>query len=397
MSDAAATLDTNASVKAVPVSAKREVCYEFDTRATDAGVAIPYLVVIDGKVQGKLCKLDGTRKIKRTVDVGSKDALYLNSDVHPSHRCTPVYAVEVANNNVLIRITEKTGQHANLRPVIGEPSTHGSAALDCYQAPLTGNIWMTISHRYTEAEANKLLAAETPAEVRQAICNIYRGLKSARLQIPLPGAQKLNIAFEEGGNPQQNITGISTTADVLTRTHPWAFEALFNEAYKLGITDMLVTSCWRPCYGSIAHRAGLGLDVCYIATPSEKVKINRIGLLLKVHSSNPNVSDKEKTLRDEWQALKARATREGDVKAINAAAEKRSERASEMEKTEPKIVRDLRAGLTRHCAVSQLLDPWYMNFNTHGTHQASINEQQSKVEKGHAHHLHITIREPGII
>jgi phage protein D len=139
------------------------------------------------------------------------------------------------------------------------------------------------------------------------------------------------------------------------------------------------------------------LDVCYIATPTEKVKINRIGLLLKGHSNNPYVSDKEKTLRAEWQELKARATREKDVKTIDAAAEKRSEQVSEMEKSEPKILRDLRAGLIRHCAVSQLLDPWYMNFNTHGTGAANINDQQSKVEKGHAHHLHITIREPGII
>ncbi|QJD90415.1 hypothetical protein HH213_10160 [Duganella dendranthematis] len=397
MSDADATLDANATVKAVPVSAKREVCYEFDTKATDAGLAIPYLVSINGKIQSKLGKLDGTRKIKRMVDIGSKVALYLNSDVHPDHRSTPVYAVEVGNNNVLIKITEKTGHHADLRPVIGQPLTSGSQGWDCYQAPLTGNIWMAISHRYSENEAQKCLAADTPIEVRQAISNIYRGLRSARLEIAFPDAHKLNIAFEEGGNAQDNIAGISTTTDVLTRTHPIAFESLLTEAYKLGITDMLVTSCWRPCYGSIAHRAGLGLDVCYIATPTEKVKINRIGLLLKGHSSNPYVSDKEKTLRAEWQELKARATREKDVKAIDAAEEKRSERVSEMKKSEPKIMRDLRAGLASHRAVSQLLDPWYMNFNTHGTGEANINEQTSKVEKGHAHHLHITIREHGII
>jgi hypothetical protein len=220
MSDAAATLDANATVKTVPVSTKREVCYEFDTKATDAGVAIPYLVSINGKIQSKLGKLDGTRKIKRIVDIGSKVALYLNSDVHPDHRSTPVYAVEVGNNNVLIRITEQTGQHADLRPVIGQPSTHGSPGLDCYQAPLTGNIWMAISHRYSEAEAQKWLATDTPAEVRQAVCNIYRGLKSARLQIPLPGAQRLNIAFEEGGNAQENIAGISTTTDARTENSP---------------------------------------------------------------------------------------------------------------------------------------------------------------------------------
>ncbi|WP_229257680.1 hypothetical protein [Duganella margarita] len=86
MTDAACKLDASAAVKTVPVCAKRMVCYEFDTKATDAGVAIPYLVVINGKIDGKLNKLDRSRKIMRTVNVGSTVALYLNSDVHPDHR-----------------------------------------------------------------------------------------------------------------------------------------------------------------------------------------------------------------------------------------------------------------------------------------------------------------------
>lgn len=409
MTEVAATsrLDACASVTAVPVCAKRTVCYEFDTRASDVGVAIPYLVVINGKIDGKLGKLDGTRKIKRTVDVGSKVALYLNSDVHPDHRSTPVYAVEVGKNNVLVRITEKRGHHAELRPVVGvaasdAPTEPGAAGLDRYQAALTGNIWMTVSHRYTEAEANALLGADTPAEVRQAIGSIYRGLKVARLSISVPSgtakpATTLRVAFEEGGNPQQNIAGISTTADVLPRTHPRAYEVLFNQACKLGITDMLITSCWRPCYGAIVHRAGLGLDVCYIATATEKVRINRIGLLLKGHSSNPYVSDNEKTLREEWQKLSAEASRnKSDTKAMDAANEKNLERIAEMEKNQPQVMRDLRAGLSNHDVIKQLLDPWYMNFDTGRHAKRSVNEQASRVEQAHAHHLHITIKEPRI-
>jgi hypothetical protein len=406
MTDAACELDTSATVKTVPVCAKRTVCYEFDTKATDAGVAIPYLVIINGKIDGKLNKLDRSRKIMRTVNVGSTVALYLNSDVHPDHRSTPVYVVEVRDNNVLIRITEKTGQHADLRPVIGTPSTRGpdkpgEPAQDCYQAPLTGNIWMTVSHRYTEVEAEKLLASDTAVEIRQAIGSIYRGLQSARLQIPLTVktadcVKTLNVAFEEGGNPQKNIAGISTTADVLTRTHPWAFETLFKEASKLGITDMLITSCWRPCYGSIAHRAGLGLDVCYIATPTQKVKINRIGLLFKGHSNNPYVSDAEKKLRNESLALQAQANNQSDQKATQAARNKRNERVEEMEKTQPGLMSALREGLRIQPVVGQLLDPWYIDLNTHSNAGRSINEQQSKIEQGHAHHLHITIREPKI-
>lgn len=97
----------------------------------------------------------------------------------------------------------------------------------------------------------------------------------------------------------------------------------------------MITSCWRPCYGSIAHRAGLGLDVCYIATPTQKVKINRIGLLFKGHSNNPYVSDAEKKLRNESLALQAHANNKSDQEATQAARNKRNERVEEMDKTQP--------------------------------------------------------------
>jgi hypothetical protein len=204
------------------------------------------------------------------------------------------------------------------------------------------------------------------------------------------------VAFEEGGNPQQNIAGISTTADVLPRTHPRAFEVLFNQACKLGVTDILITSCWRPCYGAIVHRAGLGLDVCYIATATEKVRINRIGLLLKGHGSNPYVSDAEKKLRAESLALQASVKNQADQKAVQTARNKRNERINEMEKNQPRIVSALRDSLRTQEVVGQLLDPWYIDLNTHSVGSRSLNEQQNKTEQTHAHHLHITIKEPQI-
>lgn len=411
MRDAASAtrLDTSATVTAVPVRAQRKVCYEFDTTATDPQVAIPYLVVINGQVEnkGKSRKLDNSRKINLKIDAGSEVALYLNSDVHPDHRHTPVYSVRIESNDVLVKIKEKTGHHANLQPTVGTPTIKpspgpGKPALECYQAWLTGDIWMSVSHRYTEAEAVSLLSAATATEIKQAILSIYRGLKTAHLRIHPADAtannrQALNICFEEGGNPAENIANISTTADVLTRTHPWAFEALLSQAYKFGVTDMLVTSCWRPSFGSIAHRAGLGLDVCYIATAQEKFKINRIGLLLKGLSRNPNVSDAEKTLRAETMALQHKAQEnKSDQALVHAADSKHVERIAEMRKHEPAVMSALREGLREHPTVRQLIDPWYIDLNTRNKNTRTLNEQQSATERGHAHHLHITIKEPKI-
>jgi hypothetical protein len=154
MSEPAAShqLDTNATVTTIPVRAKRTVTYEFDTSATNVDLAIPYVVIVDGKVQApdKPRRLSReNRKIKVTVDTGSKVALYLNSDVHPSHRRNPVYEVTVAERNVAIKVNEKTGIHRNLQPIIERTVTNtavvvGTPAVDSYTAPLTGDIWMSI-------------------------------------------------------------------------------------------------------------------------------------------------------------------------------------------------------------------------------------------------------------
>ncbi|MYN37814.1 hypothetical protein GTP55_00340 [Duganella sp. FT109W] len=127
-----------------------------------------------------------------------------------------------------------------------------------------------------------------------------------------------------------------------------------------------------------------------------KSEINRIGLLFKGHSNNPYVSDAEKKLRNESLALQAHANNKSDQEATQAARNKRNERVEEMDKTQPKVMSALREGLRIQPVVGHLLDPWYIDLNTHSNTSRSINEQQSKTEQGHAHHLHITIREPKI-
>ena len=70
--------------------------------------------------------------------------------------------------------------------------------------------------------------------------------------------------------------------------------------------------------------------------------------------------------------------------------------AKEFEKNEPKIMHELCANVEKESLVGQILDPWYMEFNTSQPNNRKPNEQKTGDEKFHNHHLHITIKEPGI-
>lgn len=405
-------LDRDKTITTVPVRSRCSVCYEFDTRATTAELLIPYRVSINGKVQatanGKPHTLSKTdRKIKLQVDPGSHVALYLNSDVHPDYQCNPVYAVEVGDRDVLVKITEQKGRIGHAQPVVGMPASRpadkpGGRPMDCYQALLIGDIWMAVSHLYTVAEAEALMPPDTAPAIRNAVRSIYAGLATPGLQVQFPAsdsmpAKILKVSFAEADNVQANITHCPLLTGVLPRTHPYAYAALLTEAHKVGVTDMLVTSCWRPMLGSIVHRAGLGLDVAYISSASERVKINRVGLLKKGRSNNENISDREKLLFDEYEAAKqhAHAVLATEPQAKSEERLARESWEEEKDKTEPKLMRNLREGLRTHQFIGQLFDPWYMEVNTKNHHR-SANEQHTRNESIHANHLHLTIRESKI-
>ena len=394
----------------VPVCTRCNVCYEFDTRVTNRDLAIPYRVSLNGKILESATtqrKLGANRKIILQAEPGSRIALFLNSDVHPKFRQSPVYEVVVGANDVHIKITEKKGQLRD-GPVI-VPSQHksptpGTRRLDTYEASLTGDIWMKISHRYTEAEADEMLAKDIPLEIRDAVLRIYAGLKSVQLQLHIPArgaaaAMKMNLRFQEADNATKNITSCSLLRDVLPRTHPHAFAALMTEAYAAGVNDISVTSCWRPMLGSIVHRAGLGLDVVHVASDTEKVAINRAGLKEKVPSTY--VSEHEikaygdyMDLLDKTKKISQASQGNNEVVPTKNAREKWHE---EMIKAEPALMAALRKHLIKHQNIQQILDPWYLENNSKDANEKVANEQRSLLETLHNNHLHITIMEPNIL
>lgn len=411
---ATGTLTASTSLTTVNVSARRKVRYVFDTSATKRDLALPYRVSIDGKVQEaapNMRKLSGSkRSIELLVAPGARVALFLNSDVHPDFRREPVYALQVGEHDVEVLIKEKQGRISHARAEVGTSVTRqagqpGERAVDCYKALLTGDIWMQISHRYTAAQADAILPPETPPPVRVAVRAIYSGLPAAQLLVQFPAsdgapAHALRVAFADSENARANITYCSLLKDVLPRTHPAAFAALLSEAHKAGVTEVHVTSCWRPMLGSIAHRAGLGLDIVYVANASQTVRINRVGLT-GAGGRNPNIRAREKQLYDEYMEAKRLAgnnkqtdDQRGDAKRIENQAKK--DWLSELQKNDPALINDLRARLKKNPSIEQIFDPWYMQIDT-GSEVSSANEQRSPNETLHANHLHLTINEPEIL
>ncbi|MGZ3183804.1 MAG: hypothetical protein ACXU8N_15310 [Telluria sp.] len=436
---ASARLQAQKQVTDVPVSDLRTISYEFDTSATSKGLKLPYAICVDGKVQDAFAKkpralTPGDRKIVVAVRPGRKVSLYLNSDAHRDFRTAPVYEVLAGGNDVSVQIKELKGKHSELA-VVGKPKVasdaSGKRATDHYAAALTGDIWMSISHRYSEAEARERLPDDCPQAICDAVLAIYRGLPTPQLTIDFPAsdsapAHKLHITFQEQESVVSNTTNCPLLTEALPRTHPLAFAALFQEAHKARISDIAVTSCWRPSLGEIVHRVGLGLDITFVQRNQERVAVNRAALVSS-NRSGPNVTADERDLYRKYEeskknafsleqrrdAVSARVERaKGDEKK-NLQAEldqlnsqvrnQKSAMGADRERWERAVddadrpaMRDLRTGLHLNALVDQILDPWYMDLDTHNSQSRTPNEQKTKLEQLHNNHLHITIREPGL-
>lgn len=443
--DATCTLSPSGTVTTVLVGAKCKVTYEFNTAATSAGLALPYVVAINGLVLPEYAKKPGAlskdnRKISIVVNPGSKIALFLNSDVHPDHRKNPLYAVQVGNNDVRVKITERTGRIGHAWSTLGQPVCRSTATpgkrLDVYQASLTGNIWMEISHLYTPTEADALLPPDTAPAIRDAVRRIYAGLPSPQLTVIFPASDagpKLTFTVkflaEMQANVLANTTHCAWLTGILPRTHPHAFVALLTEAHAAHVTEVRVTSGWRPCMGSIAHRAGLGLDINYAESGTHRIALNRASLTDSRAAPNGNVSARERALHADYAKAhdeeKKSTTSRDNAKAALAKTSDPNERSrlqqvvaadedklkasqiivnrasklwmDELKQNEPGLIRDLRNGLGSNKSIKQVFDPWYMDHNTQDAVPPDSNAQFTPNERLHKNHLHITVLEPEIL
>lgn len=435
------TNDKPNSVVDAPCKKACKVTYRFVFRTA---LSMPYAVAVNGKVlaafKDRPKRTDD--KIALVVDAGQSVALYLNSDAHPAYRQHPVYQVMVGDDDIEIVITEVAGKQTFTDAPQASKTTKDASTGRTVQhmtAKLTGDIWMKVSHKYAPSEVEALLPPKTTPEVTSAVKSIYAGLNTPALQIHQPPvgdqpARALTIKFIDSDNPKENITSYNLLKDGLPRVHPGGYAALFNAALEHGIETLRVTSCWRPMLGSIAHRAGLGLDVDYVgATP-----MNRQELRLGKAKDTANVSDDEVRLFKEFEAAIA-ADKRADVELVAAtkaasapglnpeqklqasksfqiAEDKRKAAGkakldateawnAERNVNEPAKVRLFRASLLQCLCVSQLFDPWFMDANTKDGQEPEPNMQRSlppgrkglSNEELHAHHLHVTVYEPKIL
>lgn len=452
---AAATSQTKPSnqggLTTVTVTPPRKITYVFKATSSNS-LSIPYAVAVDGRVLAahlnKPARVSGSHgTFTVTVQQGQRVSLYLNSDAHPEFRQQPVYAVLAGERDMLITVTEKAGKHLDadnpVKKLDADAKAETAKNSDIYTAPLTGDIWMKVSHKYTPTEVDVRMPQGTSDFVKQAVKSIYAGLSSATLTVTEPArtgqpARTVTITFSDSNNPRTNITAYSLLADGLPRVHPGGYAALLTAALDNGISTLTVSSCWRPMLGSIAHRAGLGLDVSVVGA----TRMNREELRKAFDGHNPskqgnrndgdNVTDAEVKAFGEYEKSivvqknarveQEKAVRElvavkrsGNAGATTAAegrvatAQEAVERATEKQlehrvawnnarnSGEPVHARIFRASLLQCVCVRQLFDPWFMEENAKDSVGPTPNMQKTGNENLHAHHLHITVDDPKIL
>lgn len=254
----------------------------------------------------------------------------------------------------------------------------------------------------------------------------------------------------ENGNCTNNIKGLSVRAEVPRRIHPAAYAAAAKAGHESGVTQVKFTSSWRPMLGSMAHRSGLGLDIKWLVEGKDAIQLNRANLKSRaltdkdkdgiVDGSKGNVSVDEQQAFNDWQdskkeaetaeaGLKRAASNETAKAKALAAAKKtgngkkiadaehdlaeaqkasteakdlateansqKSERKQAWEKQlsthEPSAVGKYRRYVMHEKIVTQVLDPWYVDFNVHDGKDPTPNEQKPGDETRHNNHMHLSI------
>lgn len=430
----------NDSATDVKLKTSRTVTYVFSIKSSK-NLNLPYAVSVNGRsrnefsLKPKTVNGNGGKIIVDDLKPGERVALFLNSDAHPKYRSHPVYSVNLGNNDIIVYITEKNGKFSSeATPVaVDKRGNEVAEKVDLFDAVLTGDIWMRVSDKYVPAEVEDYLPKDIHPAIAAAVRKIYAGLTQPSLDLVINSTavskqpRCIRITFSDSSNALNNInSGYDLLSEGLTRVHPAGFIAVFAAAFEAGVDKIGMTSTWRPMEGSIAHRAGLGLDINYVGSS----RINRQELRESDAVDTDNVSPHERQLFKLFEQAKERETEaKKAVKsalaqeklAMHDAAKLKSSRqnlktlkdaasaaenqrkdaesrwSAERDKNEPDEVKRFRTALIKCKSVAQVFDPWVMDSNTHDAIAAVSNMQINKNEILHSHHLHITVYEPKIL
>ncbi|PRX22421.1 hypothetical protein B0G75_12727 [Paraburkholderia sp. BL18I3N2] len=188
------------------------------------------------------------------------------------------------------------------------------AVTDEYYGYLDGDLWLNISHEFTDQDITRLCPPETlsrnvlagalqqttpvgsiasagatqtgtgivASSTEQvhidwlvALAPLYasgngsRSMASFTVEITI-----LNITLIFSARALANAINTSahtTVQEALRRTSPRTFAAILKAAWRLHINTVSLSSSWRPMLGSRLHKMGLGLDVTKIEDSAEHV------------------------------------------------------------------------------------------------------------------------------
>lgn len=405
------------------VSKKRKVTYLF--KFTEHKLTLPYAAENDGQIIDPRPANERLRSFKHNhehtfpIKDNTTIRLFLNSDAKAKYRKSPVYQVTPTGKDVFVTITEKKGKDSTPdTPVFVKTETRPDGSeVDHYSAVLTGDIWMRVSHKFTETEAKGYIPTGTNAGISEAVLSIYRVLphRSAVANCSAQGTQPAHtiiMVFDGNENAADNITNFSLERDGLTRVHPRGYVALFIAAELAMISKLILKSCWRPMLGSILHRSGIGLDVNALVAGANSVKLlgapsaQEKRLYTDYQSAKRTSAQVEKEVVNAQKAYdhaKNSPDKLADAqKAKDAADRRKSDSDAQLHEAKSawESARDahisasvnaFREALHASPLVRQVFDPWYMDANTRDNVDAAPNFQKTFNEKLHANHMHVTV------
>jgi len=182
--------------------------------------------------------------------------------------------------------------------LVAKPNVTGE-----YYGCLDGDLWLRISHEFTNGDITRLCPPETlsrnppastqaqagaaqqtaaPGNVEQVqvdwlttLAPIYAAGEGSRSMAPFTveiGNLGITLTFIARALANAVYTSDSITVQqALRRTSPRTFAAILKAAWRLHIDKLSLSSSWRPMLGSRLHKMGVGLDVTEIDDSAEHI------------------------------------------------------------------------------------------------------------------------------
>jgi hypothetical protein len=253
---------------------------------------------------------DGMRRIHNLPPINipndvTRIALHIGNDAYVHHRKFKLFPWALPNSPHskvhIYEIRTDLQDRFAIENQLGSPPRENTiaakpGAADEYFSFLNGDLWLSISHEFTDTEITRLCPPETLSRAmpqqRGSLLNegthqtidvdwatglqpIYTSGQSSRSSLPFSvwiPVLGITVKFAEGiAANAVNTSARTTVQQTLRRTSPRAFAAILKAAWHLNIDTIQISSSWRPMLGSRLHKMGVGLDITEIVDSVEHI------------------------------------------------------------------------------------------------------------------------------